>query len=66
MQIQVTASDQSLFHVAARYYGDALQWWRIAQANDLTDPDLSGFETPVTLILSSIGEPGSYGGIPPE
>ncbi|MCP1243068.1 LysM peptidoglycan-binding domain-containing protein [Acetobacter lambici] len=49
--IKVTAADRTLYHVAASYLGDATQWWRIAQLNGLTDPDLSAFVTPVTLTL---------------
>ncbi|MBE7728853.1 hypothetical protein [Komagataeibacter sp. FXV3] len=49
--IRVTGSDTSLYHVAARQLGDATQWWRIARLNGMADPDLSGFTTPVTLLL---------------
>ncbi len=28
----------TLFHVALRYLGDATQWTRIAQINDMEDP----------------------------
>ena len=49
--VKVTAADRTLYHVAASYLGDATQWWRIAQLNGLTDPDLSAFVTPVALML---------------
>ncbi|NVN38485.1 hypothetical protein [Komagataeibacter swingsii] len=49
--IKVTASDISLYHVAARQLGDAAQWWRIARLNGMGDPDLSAFATPVSLLL---------------
>ncbi|MCE2563664.1 hypothetical protein [Komagataeibacter sp. FNDCF1] len=49
--IRVTAADISLYHVAARWLGDAAQWWRIAQLNGMVDPDLSGFAMPVGLVL---------------
>ncbi len=42
----------TLFHIAARYLGDATQWTRIAQINNLTDP--FSFGAPVTLNLPSI------------
>lgn len=52
--IKVTAADVSLYHVAAAQLGDATQWWRIAQLNGMTDPDLSGFGTPVQIVLPSV------------
>ncbi|PYD78272.1 hypothetical protein CFR80_16740 [Komagataeibacter oboediens] len=52
--IKVTAADVSLYHVAAAQLGDATQWWRIAQLNGLTDPDLSNFLTPVQIILPTV------------
>jgi hypothetical protein len=47
--VTVSAADVSLYHVAAAQLGDATQWWRIAQANDMTDPDLAWLSAPVTL-----------------
>jgi hypothetical protein len=41
----------TLFKVAAIYLGDATQWSRIAQLNDITDP--YSFGAPRTLILPS-------------
>lgn len=52
--IKVTATDISLYHVAAAQLGDATQWWRIAQLNGMTDPDLSGFATPVQLVMPTV------------
>ncbi|GAB6968550.1 hypothetical protein JCM25156A_25880 [Komagataeibacter kakiaceti JCM 25156] len=52
--LKVTAADISLYHVAAARLNDATQWWRIAQLNGMTDPDLSGFTTPVTLVLPAV------------
>ncbi|AOW47120.1 MULTISPECIES: hypothetical protein [Acetobacter] len=49
--VKVSAADGTLYHVACRELGDATQWWRIAQLNGLTDPDLSPFTMPVTLTL---------------
>lgn len=66
--IVVTAADISLFHVAARELGDACQWWRIAQSNGLSDPDLSRIETvqplkiPVEDLIFSSGLPDEAGG----
>ena len=51
MIIQVTAADISLFHVAARYLGDATQWWRISQLNGISDPDLSRLTSPISVAL---------------
>jgi len=53
MAVQVTAADVSLFHVAAARLGDAGQWWRIAQANGLSDPDLTYLSAPVFLDIPS-------------
>ena len=37
-----TGADRTLFHIAAREYGNALLWAVIASANDLSDPIISG------------------------
>lgn len=42
---QVVVAGGDLFRIAARQLGDARQWWRLAQANDLVDPLLSGVLT---------------------
>lgn len=47
MQI-ITVVGGSLFQLAAQYLGDATQWLRIAQLNNISDPMLSG---PVTLTI---------------
>ncbi|QOF94191.1 hypothetical protein IFJ82_09525 [Novacetimonas hansenii] len=52
--IKVTAADVSLYHVAAAQLGDATQWWRIAQLNGMTDPDLSDFTTPVQIVVPTV------------
>ncbi|MFT9361587.1 LysM peptidoglycan-binding domain-containing protein [Acetobacter okinawensis] len=52
--IKVTAADRTLYHVAAAHLGDATQWWRIAQLNGLSSPDLSAFTTPVPLIIPAV------------
>ena len=38
----VTVAGGNLMQLAVRYYGDASEWTTIAQANGLTDPQLSG------------------------
>ncbi|MBF0859205.1 hypothetical protein HKD24_08240 [Gluconobacter sp. LMG 31484] len=52
--IIVSAADISLFHVAARELGDASQWWRIAQVNGMTDPDLGKIPETVVLKLPTV------------
>ena len=49
----------NLYQIAARELGDATQWIRIAQLNDLSDPMLSGV---VTLIIPA-PDPNAGGGI---
>lgn len=44
MRILTTAGG-TLFHIAAAELNDATQWIRIAQANNLSDPMLSGLVT---------------------
>lgn len=56
----VTVVGGNLFAVAATYLGDATQWIRIAQANDLSDPVLSGV---VTLVLPPVDQ-SAAGGVP--
>jgi nucleoid-associated protein YgaU len=41
--IQVAGGN--LYHIAAQYLGDATQWIRIAQLNNISDPMLSGTVT---------------------
>jgi nucleoid-associated protein YgaU len=41
----ITVAGGNLFALAAQYLGDATQWIRIAQANNLSDPVLSGINT---------------------
>jgi len=50
MQI-IMVTGGNLFQIAGQYLGDATQWVRIAQLNDITDPWLSGL---VTLLLPDI------------
>ncbi len=55
-----TGADVSLYHVAARRYGDPLLWILIAEANDMLDPLITG-----TVQLVIPPKPSSNnGGIP--
>lgn len=55
-----TGADGTLFHVAARLYGDAMEWIRIAQANGVSDPTIIG-----TITLTIPDKPQTpSGGIP--
>ena len=38
----ITVTGGSLFQIASQYLGDATQWIRIAQLNELADPMLYG------------------------
>ncbi len=58
MRTLITASG-TLFHIAARELGDATQWIRIAQLNDISDPQLRGV---VSLTLPD-RDPNAGGGI---
>lgn len=58
MKTIVTVSG-NLFQIAAQQLGDATQWIRIAQANSLSDPILSGI---VTLNIPD-PNPNAGGGI---
>lgn len=42
MSKQITVSGGNLFQVAVEQYGNAMGWVQIAQANGLTDPQLTG------------------------
>jgi nucleoid-associated protein YgaU len=61
--LTITIMSGNLFQIAAQYYSDATLWWLIASANDLTDPQILGSGTPITLIIPAYN--ASYvGGIP--
>ena len=49
----------NLFQIAAQQLGDATQWIRIAQLNQLSDPMLSGV---VTLEIPDV-DPSAGGGV---
>lgn len=55
----ITVAVGNLFALAAKYLGDATQWIRIAQLNNLSDPMLSGV---VTLRIPD-ADPNAVGGI---
>jgi hypothetical protein len=55
----VTVAGGNLFALAALYLNDATQWIRIAQANRLSDPQLTGVNT---LIIPPVN-PAAGGGI---
>jgi nucleoid-associated protein YgaU len=55
----ITVAGGNLFAIAAQYLGDATQWLRIAQENNLSDPMLQGL---VTLVIPDV-DPSAGGGI---
>ncbi|HVB68281.1 MAG TPA: hypothetical protein VNE67_10555 [Acetobacteraceae bacterium] len=55
----MTIAGGNLFQLAATELGDATQWIRIAQLNNLSDPMLSGV---VTLLIPD-RNPNAGGGI---
>jgi hypothetical protein len=36
----------TLFHISAKYLGDATEWWRVANSNGICDPFI---EVPLTV-----------------
>jgi nucleoid-associated protein YgaU len=58
----VTVAGGNLYQLAAQYLGDATQWLRIAQDNNLTDPVLAGV---VTLTIPD-PDPDTTGGVPQQ
>jgi L-ascorbate metabolism protein UlaG (beta-lactamase superfamily) len=55
----LTIAGGNLFSIAAEQLGDATQWIRIAQLNELTDPMLSGVNT---LQIPDV-DPNAGGGV---
>lgn len=55
----IVVAGGDLFHLAAAELGDATQWIRIAQLNNLSDPMLSGV---VTLLIPDL-DPSAGGGV---
>lgn len=58
----ITVVGGDLFHIAAQELGDATQWIRIAQANAILDPFLTGM---VTLAIPD-RDPAAGGGVPTQ
>ena len=58
----ITVAGGNLFALAAQYLGDATQWIRIAQLNDLPDPMITGL---VTLRIPD-PDPNATGGVPAQ
>ena len=55
----ITIAGGNLFRIAAEHLGDATQWIRIAQLNQISDPMLTGLNT---LLIPNI-DPNAGGGI---
>lgn len=55
----ITVAGGNLYQLALVYLGDAAQWNRIAQANGLIDPVITGI---ATLKIPSV-DPNAGGGI---
>jgi hypothetical protein len=55
----LTTAGGNLFQIAAAQLGDATQWIRIAQLNNLSEPMLTGV---VTLLIPAV-DPNAGGGI---
>jgi hypothetical protein len=58
----ITVAGGNLFQIAAEQLGDATQWIRIAQLNNLSDPMLVG----VLTLLIPDRDPSAGGGIAPQ
>jgi len=60
----ITVVSGNLFRIAMEELGDATQWIRIAQLNDISDPVLIGTESTrvITLRIPEI-DPDAGGGI---
>jgi nucleoid-associated protein YgaU len=57
----ITVVGGNLFAIAARYLNDATQWGRIARANNLSDPVLTGVNTLVIPPVDSTAGGGIAG-----
>jgi hypothetical protein len=53
MTAEVTVFSGNLFEIAALYLGDATQWVRIAQLNNLRDPEIQGMTTLTLPLINS-------------
>jgi hypothetical protein len=54
----VIVAGGDLYHIALQYLGDATQWNRIAQENNLIDPMITGI---VTLQIPSVDDTAGGG-----
>jgi hypothetical protein len=55
----ITVVGGNLFQIASQQLGDATQWIRIAQLNNLSDPMLNGLQT---LLIPDF-DPDAGGGV---
>lgn len=55
----ITVIGGNLFEIASQQLGDATQWIRIAQLNDLSDPMLDGLQ----ILLIPDFDPDAGGGV---
>lgn len=55
----ITVAGGNLFQIAADELGDATQWIRVAQLNNISDPFLTGI---VSLLIPDVN-PSAGGGI---
>lgn len=62
ISVIATGADISVYHLAARHYGDATQFYRIMDLNGLTDPMISG----VVNLLIPDADPAPTDGVPPQ
>ena len=58
----LTVTGGNLFALAAQQYGDFTGWWLIAQANGLTDPQITGR----VVVTIPPWNPALTGGLPPQ
>jgi nucleoid-associated protein YgaU len=56
----ITTAGGTLYHIAAAQLGDATQWIRIAQINQISDPVLRG----IVALQIPIPNPHASGGLP--
>lgn len=59
---KITVVGGDLYQIALIELGDASQWWRIAEANGIVDPILSG----MTVLLVPGEDATLTDGVPPQ
>lgn len=52
--LEITVFNANLYQLALKYYGDAMKWTVIAEANNIYDPQFTS-EVPVTLVIPKSG-----------